>query len=183
MEPDEFFNLASYIYPILNTPPSLLSSEILRRTYVNRVYYFLYHLTKNETLKQLNTFKNLPKWLNEDRISPEDLFREHKLLRRFYQNLYDETEHNEARQVLHILNRYNTYRVLADYYIETNHPQKGRHQLNFQNPLKTPYSWKELNLTNIEKRKNNIISNIQTLFSTHLKDKDTLLYNILRDLK
>lgn len=185
MNPQDFFNIASYLYN-LSIPDPQVSSEIIRRTYVNRAYYYLYHLTRNETIAQLqdtNNFGKLPHWLEDDHIVLEKKFKDHKILRHFYQGLYEQTGHDNARKVHHILSRYNTYRILADYYIDTHNPSIGHYRLNFQNPDLNNPSWKELLPHNIARRGDEIIQSVQNLFLNQLRNEDSLLYKILNTLR
>lgn len=181
MNPQEFLNIASYLYN-LSTPQLHTSPEIIRRTHVNRAYYYLYHLARKETIAQLEdkeNFHNLPEWLNKDHIHLKEKFRDHKLLRHFYEKLYDETNYDEARKVHHILSRYNIYRILADYHIDTCNPSIGRYRLNFQNPNPQNPSWKELTPPTLQKRGNELVESICNLFSNRLKNEDTTLYTII----
>ena len=162
----EFLDIATFLYNLANgNPHSQPSTEILLRTHVNRVYYYSYHTIRRETIHQiLKEDTNLEKRVKDWHINLEDIFREHKLLRKFYEEIWKELKLDDAEDIADILNTYNTYRVLADYHIQQPNPHLGRANINFQDLTKTPNAWNLLNPSYIERKIQSLLPKIAALF-------------------
>ena len=164
----EFFNIANYIYELANgnSTPTTPTKEILLRTYTNRIYYYMYHSTRKKTLQKIRS-TSVNDYVNDWRINVEDIFREHKLLREFYQRLGDYEKGlglEKAEDIAETLNIYSTYRVLADYYIKNPTPTLGGKHIDFTSINPKSNAWKLLNPAYLKGKIAKLLENISSLF-------------------
>ena len=163
----EFFNIANYLYGLAtNQPTSTPPTEILLRTYTNRIYYYIYHSTRKETVYKIQN-TSVKKYIENWGIKVEDLFQEHKLLREFYERLGDYKKGlglEKAEDIAETLNIYNIYRVLADYHIETPAPKLGRKNIDFTSINPNSNAWRLLDPTYLKRKITKLLKNISDLF-------------------
>lgn len=169
----EFFSIADYLHKIATNQSTgtLPSKEILLRTYVNRAYYHMYHSARKKTLHKIQT-TSVNGYVKDWKIKVDDILRQHRLLREFYETIGNDKNGlglEEAENIAEILNIYNIYRVLADYYIETPNPElrrKGiKFSINFTSINSLSNTWKLLNPSYLKEKTTVLLDKISNVFN------------------
>jgi len=192
LHPQEFLNMATYLDSLTKNPnqTKLLNPEIIRRTHVNRSYYFLYHTTRKALLEVMTKDNQIESELTTARIKLHEIFQHHWTLIKFYEDLAEilkqETQNTEladlAEDVSFALKTYKILRELADYHIDIHNPKKVKHKIDFLDPTKTPTTWNLLSINSLQNRANEIITKTNKLFKD-LSEITLIWYpQIIRDI-